>query len=311
MSAVHVSVVVASHRPDYIEETLRTVRNSSAASGLDVQIIIVADYDTTRFQDRGVDWYFHDDRSISAKRNIGVEKAEAPVVAFVDDDCRVDENWISTGYRYLRENPLVAAVEGKTTVDIPPDAPGMIREYKRLEKPGYRTNNIFYRKDVFDSVGGFDTRFTVQREDLDLAFTLLSRGESIAYCEEIKVIHRFRKNEWWDLLKNGVNRRFDPLLFSKHPEMYRENVRTPIPRGIFVLLIFHFMVAFNSGTVLFFPVLFVDVLFSVLLGLRRSGAGLAGMKRFFPELLCVVTAPLVFFFSLLYGSIKFRKLLII
>lgn len=311
MSSVQVSVVIASHRPDYIREAVRSVNESAAASGLDVQKIVVADYDVSGFSDSGVEWYFYDDRSISAKRNFGVMKAQAPVIAFVDDDCRVDENWICTGYRFLQDNPEVAAVEGKTTVEIPPNAPGMIREYRRLEQPGYRTNNIFYRKRNFDSVGGFDIRFTVQREDLDLAFRILSKGESIAYCEDQRVFHRFRESEWWDLLKNGINRRFDPLLFRKHPGMYRDKVKSPVPRTIFLLLIAHLLVLANLGTVLFYPALFMDAALAVVLAVRRSGAGSAGVRRFIPELVCIVPAPFVFFFSLLYGSIRFRKLLII
>ncbi|MFW5784887.1 MAG: glycosyltransferase family 2 protein [Chitinispirillaceae bacterium] len=311
MSSAQVSVVIASHRPNYIREAVSAVDRSATASGLGVQTIVVADYDVTQFSDSGAEWYFIDDRSISAKRNLGVNKAEASIIAFVDDDCKVDESWISTGYRFLSDNPRVAAVEGKTTVETPGYAPGMIREYRRLEKPGYRTNNIFYRKNSFVDAGGFDTRFTVQREDLDLAFTILSRGECIAYCEDMKVLHRFRENEWWDLLKNGINRRFDPLLFRKHPRMYRETVKSPIPGSIFLLLIAHLLVLANSGTVLFYPALFFDIALTVVLAARRSGAGKIGAVRFLPELFCVALAPFVFFFSLVYGSFKFGKLLII
>ncbi len=313
MNSFAVAVVIASHRPQFIGDLLLSLNESIIQSNLLVQVIVVADYEVKEFSSAfpNVVWKFLNDISISAKRNLGCSYAESDLIAFVDDDCKVDNCWILTGYQYLHDNPDIAAVEGKTTVEVPDDAPGMIKEYKRLEKPGFRTNNLFYRKSVFVDAGCFDERFTVQREDLDLAFSVLTNNGKIAFCEQLKVNHRFRKGEWWDLLKNAINRRFDPLLYKKFPYLYRKYVKTPFPKSYLLLLFVHIitLISFIADQVTFFIV--ADLLFSSALASRRSGFKVGYPKRFFPELFCVLLAPFLFLVSLVYGSIKFRKFLLL
>ncbi|NLL12899.1 MAG: glycosyltransferase [Fibrobacter sp.] len=275
------------------------------------ETIVVCDYDPKALKGRykQVRWFFLDDKSISAKRNLGVFVSRGEVVAFTDDDCKPCENWISEGLDYLQRHENSSAVEGHTIIEKNSCGLGMYKEAKRLEKPAMRTNNIFYRKKVFLEAGGFDQRFSVQREDADLAFSVLEKGGSIQYCPRIRVLHRFRHWEQWDLLKNCWNRRFDPLLYLKHPQLYRKYIGSPITPSVSLQFFAYVVYAFAR----FFSVskkqlaLFHFFLTGIL-ALRRSGLSNLFHTRFVVEFISVLVSPFVVMAALVYGFICLGKI---
>jgi glycosyltransferase involved in cell wall biosynthesis len=310
-----VSVIVASHREDFIEG-LFTALKAAAAQSVPAEIIIVTDYTvdeyTARFPD--VVWLYVPDKSIPVKRNRGILAARGAVCAFIDDDCIPDVEWLAKGVEYLDIHPDMAGVEGMTIIEEEHRKVGAYREYKRLESQGYRTNNIFYRQKSLAKINLFDERFSFQREDVDLAYSLIEAGFSIGYSRNITVTHRFRKNEKWDLLKNCFNRRFDPLLHRKHTMLYRHYIGTPWPPGIaFILLthmvfIFGIMLARSSITV----VIPVEIALVCVLTVRRAGLPFVGCPvQWLREFFSFILSPFVLVGALLYGSIRFRHLLLI
>jgi glycosyltransferase involved in cell wall biosynthesis len=311
--ALALSVVIASHRPGYLRDLLTALAGQSMERSL-FEIIAVCDYPVQKIQSdfRTVDFHTVNDFSISRKRNFGVARSRAPIVAFVDDDCIPSPDWLMRGYGYLSTHLEAAAVLGFTTVASCKNAIPALREYRRLETFGYRTNNLFLRKTVFQDAGGFDERFTVQREDLDLCFTLLGKGHAIHQCADIKVIHRVRPGEPWDLLKNCVNRRFDPLLSRKHPKRYREQVRSPFPPSLIMLLALHLFVGFAAflGFRYLTGVLIADGLAISVLAFRRCGTRVP-VTVFVTEWVSCLLAPMVLFGTLVYGSIRYRTLLLV
>jgi glycosyltransferase involved in cell wall biosynthesis len=280
---IKISIIVASHRPGLLNGLLDalSVQTFDKAS---FEVIIVTDYDSSDLQKRydWVNWSFCADISISAKRNAGVVLSRGDIIAFTDDDCIPALTWLENGLSYLSDHQECSAVEGFTTIEKSDLFTGLHKEYRRLEKPGFRTNNIFYRRTVFQNAGGFDKRFTVQREDVDLAFTVIEKGGLIGYSKDIMVMHRFRHWEPWDLLKNCWNRRFDPLLKQKHPELYRKHIGSPVSPSIkllftaYVLLLFS--VLFRRGTILMLITHFVVV---TVLSVRRTGVYRFSTTRFF------------------------------
>lgn len=306
-----VSVIVASHRLQWIEDLCERLLKQNCRDTLPYEIIIVTDYRNDHFAQKypGIRWIFYPDLSISRKRNEGIRSASGNYIGFTDDDCIPAPDWVSTGYRYLEKNDGVAGVEGYTRVDVA-ESRGTAGEYKRLEKRGFRTNNIFYRKKDLDGAGHFDTRFSVQREDIDLAFTLLSQGKKIDYCNDLTVVHRFREGEPWDLLKNCVNRRFDPLLYKKHPGLYRKYIKSPFPLSIlFSLFLFVPLMAALAGVSRYRNAVLLTLSGAVIATLRRNGLQITGTSGILMEMIVVTAAPLVLCGALLYGSVKFKKFL--
>jgi glycosyltransferase involved in cell wall biosynthesis len=307
------SVVIASHRPGYLRDLLLSLARQSMDRSAG-EIIAVCDYEVEPLikEFPGIDFFFINDCSISKKRNVGVARAAGPIVAFIDDDCLPATDWLERGYGYLSAHPEAAAVEGLTNIESHKNAPPALREYRRLQNPGFRTNNLFCRKANILQAGGFDERFTVQREDLDLCFAMLDKGQAIHHCADITVTHRIRSDEPWDLLKNCVNRRFDPLLYKKHPKRYREMVRSPFPPSLLLLLALHLITATSA---LFLPPVLIiclaaDVCAVSAITLRRCGLRVP-LTIFMTEWISCLLAPFVLAGALIHGSIRFGRFLFI
>lgn len=299
-----VSVIIASHRPDMVGVLLASlpVRKDSLTM---FEVIVVTDYPNGRLQQEfpGCLWLYLADTGISRKRNAAARIAKGTYLAFIDDDCIAASDWIEQGVAYLDNHPETTAVEGATFIASDPAfSSAAAREYRRLEKPGYRTNNLFFRTARFRAIGGFDERFTVQREDIDLAFTAFEQGCRIDYCRDIRVTHRFRSAEKWDLLKNCWNRRFDPLLYKKHPGRYLKTVGSPLPPSQAVILLLHIVLLFALGKRrAATAVAGIDAALVSLLGLRRSGLRPFSSERWARETLQLLVAPMVVIAALLYG----------
>ncbi len=305
-----VSIVVASHRPAFVEALAATLCECEQ----EAQIIVVADYDVQPFAKRfpAVTWISHRNTGIPVKRNAGVAAARAEIVGFTDDDCVPEPGWTWAAVHYLDSHPKAGGVEGKTIIDASNRADAPLSEFKRLERRGFRTNNIFYRKRVLEAAGRFDERFTVQREDADLAFTVLALGFDIGYCESAIVTHRVRHGERWDLLKNCVNRRFDPLLFKKHPLQYRKHVGSPFTPAIGLVLFCHVVLSLSLvvAPVVWPIVLAVDATVALALSVRRNTHGKNCLSSVVRDWLLFLASPFVLASALVYGSTKFGKWLL-
>lgn len=301
-----ISVVVASHRPRLLPDLLEALRHQTFPSSR-FEVILVTDYPNSFLQKQYAEylWIYIPDRSISRKRNTGTHLAGGSIIAFIDDDCIPASDWLEQGYDFLEKYPDATAVVGQTSIEQSGEVSHTAtREYRRLEKQGFRTNNLFFRTKQFRQIGGFDERFTVQREDIDLGFTALRHGMRMEFSDAIRVTHRFRHWEKWDLLKNCWNRRFDPLLFRKHPDMYIKNAGLPIPPTLGVVLLLYMLSFFGvlsgkrKGAA---AVAGVNSLLVLSLGARRSGLRPFSSSRFFHEVLQVAVAPFVIIGALVYG----------
>lgn len=139
----------------------------------------------------------------SKARNIGAKAARGDYLAFVDDDCSVTSAWLrqfESGFRMNNcaglggqlLNPSPASVAAATwehylefLIEFFHDENG-----NALLLP---TNNVAYRRDIFEALGGFDETFPLAAaEDLEFGYRLVSRGFRQQYYPAAQVWHYHR-----------------------------------------------------------------------------------------------------------------------
>jgi GT2 family glycosyltransferase len=126
---------------------------------------------------------------------------------------------------------VVGAAPIVTSPDSPPfvryAADGFRARLERLAQPGYRlrfrdayTGNFSVRRDVLQSVGGFDETFRVYgHEDYELALRLQAAGLELTYSAEALAWQHYEKS-FAAFARDGIARGRTAVLFaSKHPEV--------------------------------------------------------------------------------------------
>lgn len=165
-------------------------------------------------------------------RNSGWQAASGPLIAFTDDDCTAHPDWLVTGLEIASANPH-AIVQGRTEPDPSESANGgLLTHTVRIDRlgPQYETCNIFYPRQLLESLGGFDERFGDRPagEDTDLAWRAIESGTPVAFAPDALVFHAVQRLGALGML--SLASRWGPAarLFSEHPA-----TRSMLYRGVF------------------------------------------------------------------------------
>ncbi len=153
-------------------------------------------------------------KSASKNRNDGSKEAKGNILAFIDDDCEVPEEFLKNAEKIFNEHPEISALGGP---QLTPEndtffgkSAGLVIQtflssafmYKRYKKSKFSLNasennvttaNFFIKKDVFKKLNGFDEKIW-PGEDTKLFLQLIQKDYKIAYSPEIYIYHKRRKN---------------------------------------------------------------------------------------------------------------------
>jgi GT2 family glycosyltransferase len=124
----------------------------------------------------------------------------------------------------------IAGVMGRIVVPLPDEPTDYERDVAGLEAAECATANCFYRRGALEAVGGFDEAFPAAwREDSDLFFTLVERGERLVQAPDAVVVHPVRPAKWGASLQQQQKSMYNALLYKKHPALYRARVQATPP----------------------------------------------------------------------------------
>jgi GT2 family glycosyltransferase len=136
-------------------------------------------------------------RGPATARNAGVRATSGPLVAFLDDDCAPEADWlVRLTTPLLGGEPRLAGVGGRVLPAAPTNwvsAFCAATEYSSGVQPEFvnaATANACYRRTVLDEVGGFDEGFRHPGgDDPDLSARVRARGYRLEFVPAAIVYH--------------------------------------------------------------------------------------------------------------------------
>ncbi|MBE1465493.1 glycosyltransferase [Kibdelosporangium phytohabitans] len=146
--------------------------------------------------------------------NLGVQHADGSVVAFLNNDARPHADWVGAAVDVLMAEPTVAAVASKV-LDWDGKRIDFVEGGLTWFGMGYKTHQgelddgrfdtardvlfgtgsaLFVRAAAFKRLGGFDERFFMFYEDVDLGWRLNLRGWRVRYEPKSVAYHKHHRS---------------------------------------------------------------------------------------------------------------------
>lgn len=134
-------------------------------------------------------------------RNAGVTAARAPVLAFIDADCRADDGWLKAAVEAVEAGGTCAVVGGDVRIDFvdpkhltPVEAFEAVFAYRQrmyIEKQGFSgTGNLAMHRSVHEAVGPFAGIGIA--EDRDWGRRASAAGYCPVYVPAMRIYHPAR-----------------------------------------------------------------------------------------------------------------------
>ncbi|MDY0042027.1 MAG: glycosyltransferase, partial [Desulforhabdus sp.] len=170
-----------------------------------------------------------ENRGLSSARNTGMREAKGEIVAYIDDDARPDPHWLTyLAASFLHSNhvgiggPNLPFPDDNLVAECVANSPGnpihvLLTDQEAEHIPGC---NMAFRKTALEAIDGFDERFRIAGDDVDLCWRLQQRGWTLGFNPAAMVLHHRRnrvKTYWKQQLNYG---KAEADLEKKWPEKY-------------------------------------------------------------------------------------------
>ena len=159
---------------------------------------------------------------INVARNVGAVAACGDLLAFCDADDQVAPGWLEALVDAAGAADLVGGRLDEEALNQHPHAPRRPRHPRdRLPTaldflPFAPGANLAIWADVLGTLGGFDERFVLGNDDVDLAFRAQLAGWRLGYAPAAVVAYRHRRRGHELFLQFRNYGRTEPLLFRLH-----------------------------------------------------------------------------------------------
>lgn len=219
-----VSVVVPTYnRAMDLDRCIRSLQQQTADPSL-FDVIVVDDGSSDSTEEVLERWarqwvrfqYIRQENSgPAAARNAGVARARGDIVAFTDDDCVPDPDWVRRIVDHFK-----SGVHGCLHGPVNSSLPSSTFVHSVIADGAVITSNLAVDKQVFDAIGVFDTGFRAPWcEDADFYYRLKKASITIAYDPQLIVDHPPRYQRFWSFLRKARFYQYYALIARKHPDM--------------------------------------------------------------------------------------------
>lgn len=160
-------------------------------------------------------------RGPAAARNLGWRSAGASVIAFTDDDCVPQPNWLAAGLATVHADERIGVAQGRTTapagVDVDDLPPWWHHQTITGPTHQFEACNVFYRRQALEQSGGFDEDIGWWGEDASAGWQVLEAGWARCFSADAGVVHDVTARGLGWNLRNGLLERNMVRLAARHP----------------------------------------------------------------------------------------------
>jgi GT2 family glycosyltransferase len=159
-------------------------------------------------------------RGPATARNLGWRSTSAALIAFTDDDCAPEADWLHGLTEGLRSADVV---QGRTIPD--PTELAQMGPFSRsmsvtAEDGFYQTCNIAYRRETLERADGFDETFRFPAgEDTDLAWRARAAGATTCFRADAVVRHAVRSSSWTAAARDSWRWQSIALAVKRNPSL--------------------------------------------------------------------------------------------
>jgi GT2 family glycosyltransferase len=163
-----------------------------------------------------VKWVAGPHKGPAANRNNGARYANGEWLAFTDDDCLPDPQWLAAYTEAIIKESSYLVFEGRVYVDRPKQT--LAEKSPANESGGYLWScNFAIKKELFNYLNGFDERFPyAAMEDVDMKLRLTKAGYKILFIKTASLCHPWRNTNGWKEFKHHQKSTF--IYLSIHPD---------------------------------------------------------------------------------------------
>ncbi len=221
-----ISIIISTYnRSKLLEITLKNLLSLNCDNSFKYEIIIVDNNsnDNTKetvqsyiSKNKRFKYLFEPKQGVSNARNTGINNAKGEILAFTDDDVKIEEDWLQNIVNFSY-NQDFDALGGKVIPLYPIDTPQWIKDcndilcgpivchdygetiqtYNNLMLPFIGANMIFKHK-TLDEIGGFNVLIGLglgtMGEDSEIFRRLQKYNKKIIYNPNIIIFHPIERN---------------------------------------------------------------------------------------------------------------------
>ena len=167
-------------------------------------------------------------QGISFNRNQGIKNSKGKIIIFIDDDCWVQENWLSSLLEPLQDENILAVTSGTkiprsnlvgdciSSLGFPGGGSLGFEKVWKISRNGMTNHlavgNCALRKKLFGIVGNFDETMKSGAEDAELSHRMEKAGIFIKYSSRAYAFHEarttFKEFVKWQLRRGKANYQF-------------------------------------------------------------------------------------------------------
>jgi GT2 family glycosyltransferase len=226
-----VSVVVCTYNGGRtLAQCLRSLQNLDYP---DYEVIVVDDGSTDKTPDLlaehgNIRVVRQPNNGLSAARNAGLRAATGAIIAYTDDDCFADVDWLTHLVHQFQLSDAAAVGGPNLTPDdgwlaacvaASPGQPTHVLESDQVAEhiPGC---NMAFRREALEAINGFDPQYRKAGDDVDVCWRLQQAGYWITFAPGAFVWHHRRHHPRAYFRQQAGYGEAEALLRFKHPDRF-------------------------------------------------------------------------------------------